>query len=95
MIEYTSNDISNFAKVLNLLGEEIRLSIILLLRENNLSVNSIANALNISQPLVSHHLRLLKDGDIITSKKDGKQIIYSLKNTTIIDIVDNYFLKRR
>ena len=60
------NSIKNLATTLNLLGDIVRLEIVIYLLTQESSVNRFwLSHLNISQPLASHHLRLLKDARIV------------------------------
>ena len=77
------NSIKNLATTLNLLGDIVRLEIVIYLLTQESSVNQLANHLNISQPLASHHLRLLKDARIVEASRYGKQIFYRLKDDKI------------
>ena len=43
-----------------------------------LSVNDIVDALDVAQPTVSHHLKILKSAGLVTSERRGKQVLYSL-----------------
>ena len=52
----------------------------LLLRNKELCVCEFCDTLNLSQPLVSRHLKQIKASGIINSKQEGKWVIYSLSN---------------
>ena len=68
------------ANVLDLAGNEVRLKIIYLLEEEKeLCPCDLADILGMSIPAVSQHLRKLKDGNIVETKKEGQTIYYSLK----------------
>lgn len=54
--------------------------ITLIQRENGLCVCEICDTLALSQPLVSRHLKQLKEADILTSYKEGKWVIYTINN---------------
>lgn len=70
---------SQLSKVLELAGNEVRLKILYLLEEENeLCPCDISDILGMSIPAVSQHLRKLKDGNIIESRRDGQTIYYSL-----------------
>lgn len=43
-------------------------------------VNDIANEINASQSLVSHQLKVLKDADLVGTRKEGTRVYYSLKD---------------
>ncbi len=50
-------------------------------------VNDIALQIGASQSLVSHQLKVLKDGDFIKSRKEGTKIYYSLKDAHVREII--------
>lgn len=67
------------SSVLALAGNEVRLKMIYLLeREKELCPCDLADILAMSVPAISQHLRKLKDGDLIVSRKEGQTIYYSL-----------------
>ncbi len=63
-----------------------RLKIIQSLSKNELCVCDIADITGMSQSAVSHQLRYLKNIDILTCRREGKSIIYSLKDSHILHI---------
>ncbi|MBF0318333.1 MAG: metalloregulator ArsR/SmtB family transcription factor [Nitrospirae bacterium] len=65
-------------KLFGALSDETRLRIIKLLEMGELCVCDIVGALDISQPKVSFHLSILKDAELISDRKDGKWVYYSL-----------------
>ena len=50
-------------------------------------VNDIAREVECSQSLVSHQLKVLKDGNFVKSRKVGKNILYSLKDEHVREIM--------
>lgn len=68
------------------LNDETRRKVLELLKENDMTAGEIADAFNISKPSISHHLDILKRADLVSSKKQGQFIIYSI-NTTILEDV--------
>jgi DNA-binding transcriptional ArsR family regulator len=62
----------------NALGDPHRRSIVELLRAGGRSVRGIADALPISRPAVSRHLRLLKDAGLVVEEAQGTRRIYRL-----------------
>lgn len=87
-MEITTNySVKDIATMLNLIGDEIRLEIILYLFEKDSCVCDLTMHLGISQPLASHHLRILRDAKIISAKKSGKHIIYSLIDDSVRQLV--------
>jgi ArsR family transcriptional regulator, lead/cadmium/zinc/bismuth-responsive transcriptional repressor len=79
-IKANSTSLSQLSKVLELAGNEVRLKILYLLEEEDrLCPCDISDILGMSIPAVSQHLRKLKDGNIIESKREGQTIYYSLR----------------
>ncbi|WP_295984618.1 autorepressor SdpR family transcription factor [uncultured Algibacter sp.] len=68
------------------LNDETRRQILELLKDKDMTAGDIANAFNISKPSISHHLDILKRGDLVSSEKTGQFITYSI-NTTILEDV--------
>jgi DNA-binding transcriptional ArsR family regulator len=60
------------------LGDTNRRAIVELLREGDRSVQEIADALPISRPAVSRHLRLLKDAGLVIDHPEGARRLYRL-----------------
>lgn len=80
-LKANANSFSQLSKVLELAGNEVRLKILYLLEEENeLCPCDISDILGMTIPAVSQHLRKLKDGNIIESRRDGQTIYYSLKD---------------
>lgn len=79
-LQANSASFSSLGKVLDLAGNEVRLKIIYLLEEENeLCPCDLSDILGMSIPAVSQHLRKLKDGNIIESRRNSQTIYYSLK----------------
>lgn len=52
------------------------------------SVSEIVALVGCSQSLVSHQLKVLKDNDIVKTRKDGLRVYYSLKDGHIKELLD-------
>lgn len=75
---------SQLANVLALSGNEVRLKILFLFNEEKeLCPCDLSDILGMTIPAISQHLRKLKDGNIIESRKSGQTIFYSLKSEHI------------
>jgi DNA-binding transcriptional ArsR family regulator len=61
-----------------LLSDKTRLSILMLLARGERNVSSLCDELRLPQPTVSHHLGLLRMSNLITNRRDGKQVFYEL-----------------
>jgi DNA-binding transcriptional ArsR family regulator len=65
------------------LGDPHRRAIVEQLRGGDRSVQELADALPISRPAVSRHLRLLKDAGLVTDRADGTRRLYRLHDDGI------------
>jgi DNA-binding transcriptional ArsR family regulator len=65
-------------KVFKALSNNVRLEILSLLAEGPLCVNALVNQLNVSQPAVSQHLRILENAELVRGNKMGYWVHYSL-----------------
>jgi len=72
-------DLSETAKLLKAISDKNRLKIIDLLSCGKMCVCKITENLNLSQPNISHHLKVLKEAGLIKSTKRGKWVDYELK----------------
>ncbi|MBG9982605.1 helix-turn-helix transcriptional regulator [Aerococcaceae bacterium DSM 111020] len=81
---------NELVQIFKLMGHPIRLSIIRLLKdEEYLNVGSIVDALELPQATVSQQLAKLKAGNIVTAKRDGTKVRYSLTNEHVVQIIDS------
>jgi DNA-binding transcriptional ArsR family regulator len=74
------------------LGDPNRRLILALLRDRGRSVGELADALPISRPAVSRHLRLLRDAGLVVEEPRGTRRIYRLHDEGV-DIVQAYLVQ--
>ena len=67
-----------FIRVMKALSDPNRVKILKMLQRRELCVCEIRAALEIAQPTVSSHLKVLEDADLVRSRKEGLWVIYSL-----------------
>ncbi|MBQ3158385.1 MAG: winged helix-turn-helix transcriptional regulator [Clostridia bacterium] len=77
--------LSCFYKVL---GEKNRLGILMLLEKEDMCVHQLMCKLNISQSLVSHQLKILRDANVVITRRRGNEIVYSLADKHIAILLD-------
>ena len=70
------------ASLFGLLSDSTRLRILYLLYHREVCVRNIAEAIEMSPPAVSHHLRSLKQLGVITSRRIGKEVHYTIADTS-------------
>jgi DNA-binding transcriptional ArsR family regulator len=71
------------------LGDPKRRAILALLGTHDRSVQQLANALPISRPAVSRHLRVLKEAGLVTDRSEGTRRLYALDDDGL-DAVQAY-----
>lgn len=71
------------ARVAKALAQPGRLELLEALGQGQRSVDGLATASGMSVANTSHHLQILRDGGLVTSRRDGLQIIYSLSDPDI------------
>jgi ArsR family transcriptional regulator len=76
------------ANICNGLADPIRILLLYKLSENPSNVNDLANSLNLSQPTVSRHLKILKERGLVFPRRDGQYVFYHLADSRIIDALD-------
>ncbi len=81
--------VDRLANTLAILGDPVRLSIVVYLLEHPANVTEITEYLKMSQPAISHHLRLLKTSGILKNEKKGKLVYYSLKDEHVKNIIES------
>lgn len=71
------------AETFQALGDSSRIQIVWTLSQGELCVNDIAEILGMTQPQVSHHLRMLRNLHLVKKRKDGRTSYYSLDDEHI------------
>ncbi len=80
LLQDEKNLLEQKSKLFSLLGNEVRLKIIrLFLDYDKMCVCDLSDVLEMNQSPISQHLRKLKDGGILVSKRNGMTIFYSVK----------------
>ena len=78
-------DLSDFFKVL---GDSTRLSILFAIDVSPMCVCDIAEAVGMTKSAVSHQLKVLRQSDLVRYKRSGKNVIYSLADDHVRDIIE-------
>jgi DNA-binding transcriptional ArsR family regulator len=74
-------------KVFKALADPTRREILRLLRRGEMTAGELAEQFDMTKPSVSHHFTALKDADLISSRREGQQIYYSLNTTVAEDVL--------
>jgi ArsR family transcriptional regulator len=83
---YSQENLGKAGRCLRVLAHPARLLIIHLLGEGERSVQELAKEVGISQSSISQHLNLLKDKDILESRRAAQQVFYRLKNPRLLEL---------
>jgi len=67
------------------LADETRQQILEMLLEGEKCVSDIVDAFTMSQPTISHHLNVLKQFGLVTSRKEGKQVFYAINRDNVVE----------
>lgn len=75
------------AELLRALANPHRLAIVAALNGGPRCVHELVDAMGVSQPLVSQHLRILRAGHLVRAERRGREIAYSLGDEHVFHIV--------
>ena len=75
------------ADLFRVFGDSTRIKILYALHDDELCVQDIANAVQLSQSAVSHQLRVLKDSKLVRFRRDGKTVYYALDDDHVRSIL--------
>ena len=78
-------DLSDFFKIL---GDSTRINILFAIDGEPMCVCDIARLLGMTKSAVSHQLKILRQADLVTYKKSGKNVFYTLADDHIRDIIE-------
>jgi DNA-binding transcriptional ArsR family regulator len=74
------------AQMFNGLADETRVKIVKLLSKGEFTVDELVELLDVPQSTTSHHLRVLKEANLIQGEKRGRNIYYSLVNPQAVAV---------
>ena len=82
------NELYDLAELFKVFGDSTRIRILFVLHEGEVCVQDIADALQMTQSAVSHQLKILKQSKLVGSRREGKQMFYSLADDHVLSIID-------
>lgn len=85
----SQNDVTILAETFRLLGDPSRLRIMLCCMKGSTSVGEIADSLELSQSLVSHHLRLLRGARLVKGVRRAKHIFYEVADQHVSQVLQD------
>ena len=78
-----SDDNSAFKAI----ADPSRREILRLLRKGEMTAGEIAERFDMTKPTMSHHFAVLRDADLITSRREGQTIWYGLNTSVLEDVI--------
>ena len=82
------------AGIFKILAHPTRIHVIETLRENELSVGAILERVRVEPANLSQHLSVLRQGHLVVTRKEGNQVLYSLRDpllTEVLEAMRQYF----
>ncbi len=64
-----------------------RREILRLLRKGEMTAGNLAQRFDMTKPTMSHHFSVLRDADLVTSRREGQTIWYSLNTSVLEDVI--------
>ena len=83
--------LSDLADLFKIFGDTTRCKILFALFESEMCVCAIAELLAMSQPAISHQLRVLKDANLVSCRRQGKTVFYFLSDGHVRSIIGQGF----
>jgi ArsR family transcriptional regulator, arsenate/arsenite/antimonite-responsive transcriptional repressor len=88
MATRTTLNTDRAARLFHALSDETRLSILERLRRGERCVCELTDALDAAQSRLSFHLRVLKEAGLVTDRREGRWMYYTLNPETLADVAD-------
>ncbi|MGB1241626.1 MAG: ArsR/SmtB family transcription factor [Chitinophagales bacterium] len=87
MASLDQHKLDSSTELLRAIAHPLRLSIIEFIDQNGvINVNKIYNTLNLEQSITSQHLRILRNADVVETRREGKYIYYTLNYSKISQV---------
>ncbi|CAM2774891.1 TPA: winged helix-turn-helix transcriptional regulator [Legionella pneumophila] len=85
----TQDQIITLSDILHLMGEPNRLKLLIACLDGPKSVSELAEQLQLSVPLASHHLSLLRSARLLLANREGKHIYYTIYDAHVRCILED------
>ena len=82
------NELYDLAELFKVFGDSTRIRILFVLFGSEVCVCDLAETLNMTQSAVSHQLKILKQAKLVSSRREGKSVFYSLADEHVRTIID-------
>ena len=82
------DELYDLAELFKVFGDSTRIRILFVLFGSEVCVCDLAETLNMTQSAVSHQLKILKQAKLVSSRREGKSVFYSLADEHVRTIID-------
>lgn len=82
------NAIVDAADMFSVLGDTTRLRVLVSLLHGEMCVTDIAVATGVNRTTISHQLRVLRSNGMVSRRREGKAIYYSIDKTTLVHLLE-------
>lgn len=87
---YLTNECYECLELLRALSDKTRQEIVMIFADKkDVCVTDIAKKFTLSRPTISHHLNLMKRAKLLNSRKEGKEVYYSLNKEYVIKLMSS------
>ncbi len=87
-LKITEQIITNMSELLFIAADETRLKILCTLLDGSKNVSEIVAATDASQSLVSHQLKVLRNANLVSTRKEGNFVYYSLTDDHVEKLIN-------
>ena len=84
---YNDNDINRAARCIKAMSHPLRLKILCVLGTNSVSVQDIVEQVGTSQSNISQHLAILREKNILGSKKEANRVFYYIDDNRTLQLI--------
>lgn len=88
MMKQSMEELDKMSRIFKMLSDPSRLRIIFALHDTEMCVAHLCDTLGLEQSAVSHQLQNLKTARLVKSRKEGKNVFYSLDDAHVLHIID-------
>jgi len=81
------SNINQICEILKLMANDTRLRLLMVLCQSEKSVGDLENELCLNQPIVSQQLARLRSAKLVTTRRDGQSIYYSIASSEVREII--------
>lgn len=83
-VAHAQVDVQELADLFKVLGDPTRIRIVQQLLNKEMCVTDIAESMGMVQSAISHQLRVLRQARLVTFRKEGKTVMYSLNDEHVV-----------